>query len=465
MKSLAALIAFAGITGLATPAFAQFQQVSVFADSEWGSTAGGIYALSEALGQNDSGNCGTQIVCFETAFGGGALREDENGMFNTGIGYGALSDLSQGNYNTALGYEAAESLSNVSYNTAIGYQTMGNSYYASSNTAVGALSLYSTTGPDNTAVGLDALYSDTTGFGNTATGMQSMLYNLTGNYNTAVGFWAMEGTSSTTSSASYNTALGSSALGALTTGNYNVASGYYALHGNTSGVQNTADGSEALLHNTRGGYNTAVGMNALSANTSGSMNIGLGYKAGSALNTGSNNIDIGSVGTAGESGVIRIGSSAQTQAFVAGIYGTSTDNSYLPVMVNSSGRLGVGSQSSERFKTDIAPMGSSTTSLGKLRPVRYHFKRDASNTQYYGLIAEEVARVYPELVVHGPNGRIDGVRYDELAPMLLNVVQQQAAEISKLKNDQAGMQAALLELQRAAIAGDKTAGAVDRARR
>jgi hypothetical protein len=455
MKGLV-LIALIAISAFANPAFAQFVQITLFGDSEWGSTAGGIGALSEALGQNDSGNCGMQIVCFETAFGASALRQDEEGMYNTAVGYSALAELEQGNYNTALGYQAAESLNNPSYITAIGYQSLGNSYGGSSNTAVGVQSLYETSGPDNTAVGLDALYSDTTGFANTATGMQSMLYNLSGNYNTAVGFWAMEGTSSTTSSASYNTAVGSSSLAGLTTGNYNAASGYSALHADTTGAQNTADGSYALLHNTRGNYNTAVGTYALDGNSTGSMNIGVGYKAGFALSTGSNDIDVGNLGVAGESGVIRIGSSSQTTTYVAGIYGTATDNSYLPVVVNSSGRLGVASQSSERFKTDVAPMGASTTGLEKLRPVRYHFKHDMNGTQYYGLIAEEVAKIYPELVVHGPNGRVDGVRYDELSPMLLNVVQQQAAvvrqqaaEISKLKSDQAEMHAALLKLQNA----------------
>jgi hypothetical protein len=126
---------------------------------------------------------------------------------------------------------------------------------------------------------------------------------------------------------------------------------------------------------------------------------------------------------AGESGTIRIGTtSTQTKTSIAGIYGTSVTGS--AVVVSSTGQLGV-TVSSERYKTAIAPMGSDTAKLEQLRPVSFKLKSDATATRQYGLIAEEVAKVYPELVIRDQNGRIDGVRYDELAPMLLNEVQKQ----------------------------------------
>jgi hypothetical protein len=132
---------------------------------------------------------------------------------------------------------------------------------------------------------------------------------------------------------------------------------------------------------------------------------------------------------AAESGTIRIGA-AQTVTYIAGISGTPVTGS--AVIVSSTGQLGV-TVSSERFKTAIAPMGSDTAKLGQLRPVSFKLKSDATGTRQYGLIAEEVAKVYPELVIRNVSGRIDGVRYDELAPMLLNETQQQAAETRDLK--------------------------------
>jgi hypothetical protein len=147
------------------------------------------------------------------------------------------------------------------------------------------------------------------------------------------------------------------------------------------------------------------------------------------LTTGSNNIDIGNQGVAAESGTIRIGTtSTQTATYIAGIYGTSVTGS--AVVVSSTGQLGV-TVSSERYKTAIAPMGSDTEKLEQLRPVSFKLKSDATDTRQYGLIAEEVAKVYPELVIRDEKGRIDGVRYDELAPMLLNEVEKQHSQTTE----------------------------------
>lgn len=142
------------------------------------------------------------------------------------------------------------------------------------------------------------------------------------------------------------------------------------------------------------------------------------------MTTGSNNIDIGNPGAAKDgakanSGVIRIGTQTptalQTSAYIAGIY-DNTSVSGLAVIIDSNGQLGT-APSSERYKTDIAPMGSNTEKLQQLQPATFHYKADAKGTLRYGLIAEEVAKVYPELVVRDDQGRVDGLRYGELAPM------------------------------------------------
>jgi hypothetical protein len=301
------------------------------------------------------------------------------------------------------------------------------------NTAMGSSALLNVNtdegGCHNTASGEDALYSDTSGSYNTATGFSSLFSNTTGANNTAAGYESLY----YNSTGSDNTASGYQALHANTTGTENTASGVSALFSNRSGDGNTAFGVNALYAITGGSYNTAVGQAALRS-ASGDSNIAMGYQAGFNLTSGSNDIDIANLGVAGESGTIRIGTTGtQTKTYIAGIYATSVSGS--AVMVNSSGQLGV-VVSSERFKTDITPMGSDTAKLQELRPVKFHLKTDPHGEVQYGLIAEEVAKVYPELVIRSETGRIDGVRYDEIAPMLLNEMQEQqkveAAQLEKI---------------------------------
>jgi hypothetical protein len=205
---------------------------------------------------------------------------------------------------------------------------------------------------------------------------------------------------------------------------------------NTSGDGNAAQGEGALQHNTTGMRNIAVGNSAMTTNTTGSYNTALGWQAGEKLTTGHDNIDIANFGVAGDSQAMRIGTrgsagvegSGVTATYIAGIFGVSV-TSGSTVMINAEGQLGT-VVSSERYKTAIAPMGSDTARLGQLRPVSFRLKSDATGTRQYGLIAEEVAKVYPELVVRDEQGRINGVRYDELAPMLLNETQQQQRTIA-----------------------------------
>jgi len=173
--------------------------------------------------------------------------------------------------------------------------------------------------------------------------------------------------------------------------------------------------------NTTGSNNTGVGFNALGSNTSGNANIALGVNAGSALTLGGNNIDIGNLGVAGESSTIRIGTSpSQTKAFIAGIRGVTTINANaIPVLIDSGGQLGTAS-SSRRFKKEIKAMEQASEGILALKPVTFHYKSDKTNTPQFGLIAEEVAKVNPDLVVRDDKGEIYTVRYDAVNAMLLN---------------------------------------------
>jgi hypothetical protein len=324
------------------------------------------------------------------------------------LGTWSGNDISDNNANTGMGTNALHSLTTGSSNTGSGFQTLINN----------------TTGNRNTASGVGALYFNQSGNYNSAIGGFALEFNSSSN-NTAAGYYALNNNSS----GSDNTAVGyqalqssfSDSLGALGTGSDNTAIGSGALYSYTSGSNNTASGYQALNANSSGSNNNAFGWGALKSNTSGSNNVAMGYQAGLNLTTGSNNIDIGNVGVAGESNLIRIGTKGTHKGtIIAGINSSTVTGA--AVYVTTTGRLGV-LASSERFKTAIAPMESSTAKLEQLRPVKFHLKSDPKGALQYGLIAEEVAKVYPELVIRDEQGRIDGVRYDELAPMLLNEVQ------------------------------------------
>jgi len=210
-------------------------------------------------------------------------------------------------------------------------------------------------------------------------------------------------------------------------GAYNTGFGAYALYENTTGGSNIATGANALYSNTTGGANIAVGESAGYDITTGSYNIAVGQSAGSDITTGSNNIDIGSAGVAGDSDTTRIGiPGKQSRAFIQGVYGKSVSSGE-EVYIMNTGQLGA-KKSSARYKRDIHDMGDASAKLLKLRPVTFRYKEDPTGTIQYGLVAEEVERVYPELVSYGADGKVEAVQYSELTGMLLNELQKQASE-------------------------------------
>jgi hypothetical protein len=340
--------------------------------------------------------------------------------------------------NTAEGQNALLSLTSGGFNTAVGYFSLRSNTTNGFSTAVGAGALFANTADQNTAMGAGALFSNTIGFHNTAYGAFALFSNTTGTFNAANGGGALFSNTEGTE----NTASGDSALIGNTTGSFNTANGGGALAGNTTGTDNTASGVGALERNTTGGNNTAIGQAALSQNTTGSNNIALGSVAGQSLTTGDYNIDIGHAGVAGEANTIRIGDDTHNGAtFIAGVYGVSVAG--LTVVMDSSGHLGTVS-SSRRFKKEIKPMAQSSETILALKPVTFRYKKeiDPVGTAQFGLVAEDVEKVNPDLIVRDKDGEPYTVRYDAVNAMLLNeflkehkTVQQQEATIAQLKKD------------------------------
>jgi hypothetical protein len=230
-----------------------------------------------------------------------------------------------------------------------------------------------------------------------------------------------------------NTAFGTAALFSNADGSGNSALGYKALWETTGGNFNVALGDAAMGTSPAGSNNTAVGSGALYA-TSGSDNIGVGYNAGLYPTTGSFNILIGNQGKSSDDHTIKIGD-IQNSTYIAGILGNTLSGAST-VVISSSGQLGIQPTmlSSRRYKDDIEDMGDASGGLLKLRPVIFHYKKpdpDGTKPLEYGLIAEEVAEVYPELVVRGPDGQVETVQYAKLPAMLLNELQKQYQQIQE----------------------------------
>jgi hypothetical protein len=329
--------------------------------------------------------------------------------------------------------------------------------YANGNTAEGTDALFSlTTGTDNTAAGFLALVHNTTGFDNTANGFEALALNTTGFQNVANGFEALFHNTT----GFQNAGNGFEALFENTSGFHNTANGFEALLRNTTGNHNTANGDRALEGNTTGNDNTTDGAHSLGANTTGSRNIALGFGAGANLTTGNDNIDIGNAGVVGEANTIRIGTEGtQSATFIAGI-SRATVAGGVGVIVDTNGHLGTVS-SSKRFKDQIKPMDKASEGILALRPVTFHYKKefDPESIPQFGLIAEEVEKVNPNLVARDAKGQVYTVRYEAVNAMLLNeflkehrtvqeqerTVQEQEATIAQLKNGMKVLTASLKE--------------------
>ena len=352
--------------------------------------------------------------------------------------------------NTAEGQNTLLSLSTGGYNTAVGFVSLRTNTTSSFNTAIGAGALFSNIADENTATGAGALLSNTNGDRNTANGAFVLFNNTTGTSNTGDGWRALF----QNTTGARNTASGRQALLSNTTGFENTATGSVALQNNTTGNDNTATGFAALNSNTTGALNTANGTGAL-VNSTGDLNVALGFAAGVNLATGNNNIDVGNVGVQREANAIRIGAQvavtdqfgvlhpAHTATYIAGIRDTPTGiGDAIPVLIDSAGQLGTMS-SSRRFKKEIRPMDKESEPVLALKPVTFHYKSDSKGTPQFGLIAEEVAKVNPDLVVRDRNGEIYSVRYEAVNAMLLNEFLKQHQTVQELKKQVAELTAGL----------------------
>jgi Chaperone of endosialidase len=361
------------------------------------------------------------LTCFVSLPKAQALNPPPDGGypgFNTAEGQNALFSLSTGVGNTAVGWFSLFSNTDGSFNTAVGAGTLlfnigdQSTNEGISNTAVGtAALLFNTTGSFNSAVGTAALLNNTSGPANTASGFQALLNNTEGEVNNAFGF---------------------NALASNDIGSANTAIGFSALFGNTSGVANTAIGNASLASNITGIRNTAVGVESLLAST-GNSNTALGYHAGNNVTTASNVICIGSE---------VLGADVSDACYIGNIF-DATAVLGNAVFVSSDNKLGT-ITSSRRFKQDMRSMDKASEALFSLKPVAFRYKKeiDPAGTPQFGLVAEDVEKVNPDLVVRDKEGKPYSVRYDQVNAMLLNEflkahhkVEEQEAKIARFEKD------------------------------
>jgi len=381
-----------------------------------------------------------------TAVGWFSLKSVTTGSFNTGVGAGTLV-LNTGEENTAIG-TAALLLNTATGNTAVGSRALLNNTTGGTPGNIQGLDF----GP-NVAVGSQALESNTIASANTAVGYQALQSFTTGAVGggeqiglcTAVGFQAL---ANATGEANANSGFGYQALMNNTDGPNNTAIGFRALTGNMTGGGNAAIGSYALEDHTEGDFNTAIGFRALGVNMTGTGNTAVGASAGNAVSTADNVICIGTAGA-----------NVSNSCYIGNIYGTFNTAQSAVVYIDPDGRLGTG-PSARRFKKDIADMGTDSEVLLSMRPVTFHFKtqdteKAGREISQFGLIAEEVAEVNPDLILRDKEGEIYSVRYDAVNAMLLNEflkahskMEEQEATIARLASTDAKQEATIAQQQK-----------------
>jgi len=376
------------------------------------------------------------FILVALALGGFALAQNAQ----------AVSPPPDGGYaggNTAEGQNTLLNLTTGSFNTAVGFLSLSSNTAGAFNTAIGAGTLLANIADNNTATGAGALLGNTTGTNNTANGAFALFSNTTASENTAIGASALQNNTtggtpggSGTTEVGPNTVIGGEALFSNTTGGANTAVGFQALHAISDKSESTAVGFKALANsinnndafgykalgnNTTGFLNTAIGDIALFSNTTGAFNVALGAATGASATTGTNNIYIGfgMSGVVGESNACYIGS----------IFGEPAPSG-LPVLINFNNKLGT-TTSSKRFKEDIKPMDKASEALLALKPVTFRYKKniDPGGTSQFGLVAEEVQKVNPDLVVRDKEGKPYSVRYDQVNAMLLNEFLKEQANL------------------------------------
>ena len=368
-----------------------------------------------------------------TAEGTSALLSRTTGMYNTAVGIYSMLSLSDGNFCTGIG--AGTLLSNTGdENTATGAGALLSNTTGTENTATGAFTLFSNTaGNANTANGASALLNDSTGSANTANGASALFFNTEGSANTASGSFSLQNNTT----GNNNTAVGYGSLLANTIGSDNTAIGYHAAWNTETGDNNTAIGRNALAAN-GGSQNTAIGVQALENNNSGN-NTAIGYLAGSSNTSGTQNIALGAfagldVTTADNVICIGVnGDNVSDSCYIGNIFGGTVPGG-ATVIIDNNGHLGT-IVSSQRFKDQIKPINRASETLYALKPVSFHYKKeiDPQSTNQFGLVAEEVEKVNPDLVVRDKEGKPYTVRYDQVNAMLLNEFLKEHRKVERLE--------------------------------
>jgi hypothetical protein len=379
-----------------------------------------------------------------TAEGRSALLSLTTGTFNTAVGFLSLKSNATGNFNTGLG-AGALLLNTADSNTAIGAGALLSNITGAENTADGAFALLSNTATGNTAVGFRALLNNTTGgtletvsgvdLGpNVAIGMEALESNTVSSANTAVGYQALHSFNAGIAGFpqyGLNTAIGFQALAntnGANGGSRNSGFGYQAMFHNTDGFENVAIGDQALFANETGFRNTVIGGGALSANTSGNSNTVIGVAAGQQLTTGSGNVCIGAFSDVGSP-------NDNNTTHIANI-GDTPQGGGLPVTVDPSANNQLGYiPSSRRYKEDIEPMDKASEALFAFKPVSFRYKKkvDRAQTRAFGLIAEDVEKVDPNLVARNRQGQPESVRYEYINAMLLNEFLKEHKKVQQLE--------------------------------
>jgi hypothetical protein len=327
--------------------------------------------------------------------------------------------------NTAEGENALLSLTTGTFNTAVGFFALENNDLGNYNTAIGAGALFATADSVmNTAVGAGALLLNTGGTNNTATGAFALINNRSGTGNTAIGNQALQDNVA----ASGNTAVGSLAMLANTDGSFNTSLGDNVLRSNITGAHNTAVGASALFSTTASDANTAVGDFALFSLDGGSNNLAFGRNAGWLLESGDGNLYIGA-----DAGI----TNESNHTYIANINATSvsgggTDTVTVDLTTGLLGHL----SSSRRYKEEIQSMDSASETLYRLKPVTFRYNKEinARQTLEYGLVAEDVADVDPNLAIRNKDGEIESVSYTAVNAMLLNEFIKEHRRVEELKS-------------------------------
>ena len=374
--------------------------------------------------------------------------------FTTAEGCHVLNFLTTGAANTGLGWHALFSASTGAFNTAVGGGALVLNN-ADSNTAVGAAALLlNTTGTTNTAVGTSAMVHNSVANNNAALGAFALSQNDTDD-NTAVGFEALQLSVSSVTNVAVGTFAAqnndSSGTGAA---EFNVAVGGFALQANVDGARNTAVGAGAMQGGSGGSDNTAVGEVAGNG-TTGNFNTALGSGTGQGVAGGEGNIYIGAhvqPGASGEFEFIRIGNDTAFtfpyDTYIAGIFNRPNDPATATVCyVDSTGKV-ASIFSSRRYKHDIKPMDSASEAILSFKPVSFHYNSDTKNTPCFGLMAEDVAAVNPDLVIRDKEGKPMTVRYDAVNAMLLNEFLKAHRKIQELEASNAQQQRNFAEQQK-----------------